>query len=127
MFKKQRLWKPFKSRHSKRSETRPKSVWQQFYHILKSLWQRLSSKISLLVIFEILGLFVNTLTANDMDLWIVRIYWNQFKCDYLRNNFFSDFFAAVCQFSLNFNTLKIKMTLIAHAFPKLRTSKDVVR
>ena len=43
-------------------QTLVKSAWQ---HIFSSLWEILSFKISLLVICEILGVFVNTLTMND--------------------------------------------------------------
>ena len=38
---------------------------QHFYYIFSSLWEKLSCKMSLFVICELLGLFVNTLTAND--------------------------------------------------------------
>ena len=47
----------------------PKHCWnlQQstFIIFFSSLWDRLNCKISLLVIYEILGLFVNALTADD--------------------------------------------------------------
>ena len=40
-------------------------VRQLFYHIFSSLWVKLSGTMSLLVICEILGLFVNTLTVSE--------------------------------------------------------------
>ena len=57
--------KPFQSQHAIVFETLPKYAWQHFYYIFQLLWQRLTWKMSLLKIFEILGLFVNTLTPND--------------------------------------------------------------
>ena len=70
-----RLWKtslskkhffriPLGSEHVKGSQTLVKSAWQQFYHICSSLWWKLAWKMSLLVICEILGHFVNILTAD---------------------------------------------------------------
>ena len=38
---------------------------QHFYRIFLSIWGKQNWKMSLLVICEILGLFVNTLTADD--------------------------------------------------------------
>ena len=42
-----------------------KSAQKHFYPIVSSLWDKLSWKTSLLVGSEILGLFNNTLTADD--------------------------------------------------------------
>ena len=51
--------------HDSWSQILLKSKRQCLYHIYSSLWRKLSWKKSLLVICKILGLFVNTLTAND--------------------------------------------------------------
>ena len=40
---------------------------------------------------------------------------------------FSQFFSAFFQSVLNFEHFQKKMTLIAYVFPKLRTTKDVLR
>ena len=40
---------------------------------------------------------------------------------------FSEFFAAFFEFALNFKQFEKKMTLIAYVFPKLPTTKDVLR
>ena len=56
---------PFGSQHVKGSETLVKSAGEHFYHIFWSLWGKMVSKISHLLKFEILGGFVNTLTADD--------------------------------------------------------------
>ena len=65
MSKKSRFKTHFDSEHFKGSKTIPKSSRQHFCYIASSLRDKLSWEMSLLVIFEILGLFVNTLTADD--------------------------------------------------------------
>ena len=57
---------PFDSQHVKGSKRHMKSAYQQFYHIFSSLWRKVSFKMFLLVTSEIFGLFVNTLTADDL-------------------------------------------------------------
>ena len=42
-----------------------KTVLQYFYQIYWSLWKKMSSKNSVLVVFEILRLFVNILTPDE--------------------------------------------------------------
>ena len=42
-----------------------KSAWDHLYHILWSLWGEMIRKISPLFKFEMLGVLVNTLTADD--------------------------------------------------------------
>ena len=44
-----------------------------------------------------------------------------------KQNNFSEFFAAFLESALNFEHFQIKMTLIAFVFPKLPTTKDVLR
>ena len=53
------------SQHVKGSQTLVKSTWENFYHILSPLWGNLVSKMSPLVIYEILGVFVNALAVDD--------------------------------------------------------------
>ena len=65
MSKKSRFRAPCDSQHVNGSQTHVKSSWQHCYHNFSSLWAKVTWKMSLLVIFEILGLFVNTLTTND--------------------------------------------------------------
>ena len=40
---------------------------------------------------------------------------------------FSEFFSAVFESALNFGYFQKKMTLIAYVFPKLQTTKHVIR
>ena len=42
-----------------------KYAWEHFYQIFSSLWGEMIEKMSPLVEFEILGVFVNTLTVDD--------------------------------------------------------------
>ena len=44
-----------------------------------------------------------------------------------KRNIFSDFFSAVFESALNFQYFQKKMTLIGYVFPKLRTTKEVLR
>ena len=54
------------SQEVKWSERLFKSARQYFCHIFLSLWQEISCKNSVLVVSEILRLFVNILTPDDM-------------------------------------------------------------
>ena len=54
----------FNSQHPKRFTTLVKSSWEHFYHISSSLWGEMTWKISPWLKFEIIGLFVNTWTAD---------------------------------------------------------------
>ena len=63
--KKCRFRTPLDSQQAKGFQTVVKSVWEHFYRIFSSLWWKLIWKISLLVICEILGHFVNTFTGDD--------------------------------------------------------------
>ena len=44
-----------------------------------------------------------------------------------KQNIFSEFFSAFSEYALNFECFEKKMTLIAYVFPKLPTTKDVLR
>ena len=54
----------FDHQHVKRSQTLVKSSWDDFYHIFSSLWGEIIWKTSPSLKFRIIGLFVNTLTAD---------------------------------------------------------------
>ena len=115
--------------HGKREETLLKSEQQHVYHIYWSLWRQLSLKKSLLVICKILRLFVNTFPAFEK--------YSVFNSECLthpihmqlsqKQKTFSQFFSPFLKSRLNFEHIQKKMTLLANIFPKLRTSKNVVR
>ena len=44
-----------------------------------------------------------------------------------KENIFSEFFSAFLESALNFENSQKTMTLIAYVFPKLPTTKDVLR
>ena len=54
----------FDSQHVKPFQTLVKSSWDHLYHIFSTLWGEMIWKISPLLMFEIIGLFVNTWTAD---------------------------------------------------------------
>ena len=65
MFKNPRFITPFDSQHVKAPQALVKTAWQYFYQISSSLWAKLTWKMSLLVICEILEVTVDTMTAED--------------------------------------------------------------
>ena len=65
MCKKRYFRTPLDSQHVRESQTLVRSTWQQLCHIFSLVWEKLSWKMSLLLILEILGLFINTFTAYD--------------------------------------------------------------
>ena len=58
----------FKSQNVNECQTLVKSAWEHFYHIFGSLRREMAWKVSSLLKFEILVVFVNTLTADDKYL-----------------------------------------------------------
>ena len=62
--KKRRFTTSFDSQQVKGSQTLVKSAWEHFYHILSSLWGEMICQISPSLKFEIIGVFVNTLTSD---------------------------------------------------------------
>ena len=56
---------PFDSQYVKVFQTLMKSTPQYFYPIILSLWEKVSWKVPLIVIFQILRMLLNTLTADD--------------------------------------------------------------
>ena len=59
-----RLKTSFDSQHVKRLQTLVKPSWEHFYNIFLSLWEEMIWKISPWLNFEIIGLLVNTWTAD---------------------------------------------------------------
>ena len=62
--KKGRFTKRFDNQHVKVSKILAKSPSQQFYRVFSSFWRKLVWKMSPLVLVEILGVFVDILTAD---------------------------------------------------------------
>ena len=121
---------PFVKQHGKWDQTVLNSEWHCFYHIYWSLWRKASSKKSLLLIIKIPGLFFNTLTAGQkysLLNWDNLTPPTQMQLSPKRIAF-SQFFSAFLKCRLNLQYFwKKKITLIAHAFWKLRSPKTLVR
>ena len=62
--KKRRFRTRFDSQHVKASQILTKSAWECFYHVFSFFSGKLIWKMSPIVLGEILGVFVNTLTVD---------------------------------------------------------------
>ena len=103
------------------------------------MWAPLSSSVitvkvielqkSLLDTSKIFRPFLKTWTANDKYLLISKDKWMETIQMHLsqKQNNFSAFFSAFFESALNFENFHKKLTLIADVFPKLPTTKDVLR
>ena len=99
------------SQHAKGSQALLKSARYCFYHIFPALWEKCSCKMSFLLIFEILPLFVNILTADH----------KRSLCNRKNLCFISEIYIKFWTFP------KKKMILTTYVFLKWKTAKDVVR
>ena len=84
---------------------------------------------SLLDTWKFFRPFLNTLTADGRYSLISKNKWMQTIQMHLcqKPKIFSELFCAFFEFVLNFEHFQKKMTLIAYVFPKLPTTKDVLR
>ena len=119
----------FDSQHIKRFQTLVKSLWEHLYHISSSLWGEIIWKTSPWLKFGIIGLFVNTWTADyKYPFRIVRICRSLFKSSYLKKkNHFPDFLFHLWNLHQISNIFKKKTIVIANVFPKLATVQGLVR
>ena len=110
MFKKPRLRKPFDKQYGTRAKALLKSASQHIYHIYGTVPIIVSQKTSLLLTCQILGLLVNTRTADKMyrvlngdNLTIpIKIQLSQ------KQRTSSQFFAAFLKFRLKFEYFETK-------------------
>ena len=84
---------------------------------------------SLLDRWKFFSRFLKTLTTGDKYSLVSRDNWMQTIQKHLsqKQNVFSEFFSAFFESALNIEHFQKKMTLIAYVFPKLPTTKDVLR
>ena len=84
---------------------------------------------SLLETWKFFSRFFNTFTADDKYSLISRDNWMPTIQMHLsqKQNIFPLFFGAFFESALNFEHFQKRMTLIAYVFPKLPTTKDVLR
>ena len=110
------------SQYVKGSERLLKSAMQYLCQTFWSLWNGISSKISALVVYEILTLFVNILTHNDKYSLSVKasVWHNQFKWNYLKiKKYFMNFLLDLRNLHEIWNTLEKKISLRGDLFLKL--------
>ena len=84
---------------------------------------------SLLETWKFFRPFLNTFSANLKYSLNSKDKWMQTIQNLLsqKQNIFSEFFSVFFESALNFEHFQKKMTLIAYVFPKLPTTKDVLR
>ena len=102
--------------------TAPLSTWVIIVKVMKL-------QKSLLETWKFFSRFLNTLTADDKYSVIRRDNWMQTIQMHLsqKQNVFSEFFSAFLESELNLEPFQKKITLIADVFPKLPTTKNVLR
>ena len=108
--------------HVKESETLRKRARQFFFQIFSSLRKKMSSKNSFLVVSEILRLFVNILTHDDMYSPSVKASasQNHFKWNYLEIvKYLLNFFLHFPNVHKILNSWKQKISLRGDFFLKL--------
>ena len=125
--------RPFRTRferqYVKASQILPKSPWESIYHVFSSFSGKLIWKMSPLGLGEILGVFVETVTADskypvpDFKNFQLPI---QMQLSEKRKTF-SQFLFHLSMLREILNILKEKMIVIANMFPKLQTVKIFVR
>ena len=131
MFKYHRVIAPFYG-HVKRSKTLVKSSSEYFYQICLLLWGELTWETSLFLIFELLRVFIQTLTSDQKYslcyIWNLQALHQMQLSKKLKaiSEFYLRQWTHSQNFSLHFwnlhqilNILKKKMTFIANVFPKL--------
>ena len=98
-----------------------KRPWECFYHVFSSIWGKLIWKISPLVLGEISGVLLNTLSADGKYPFRYIENWNsQFKCQYLKNErLFLTFLFHFWNLHQILNILKKKMMVIANILMNL--------
>ena len=125
---KRRPFRPrFDSQHVKASQIVAKSQWAHFYHVFPSFWGKLIWELSPLVIGETLGVFLNTLTADNkypvQDCENLRLSIQMQLCE--KQKTFSQFLLHFWNLHQILNILKEKIIVIANVFPKLHTVKSL--
>ena len=119
----------FDSQQVKGSQTLVKSAWEQFYHIFSLLWREKILRMSFLVKFEIFGVSVNKLTADDKyPAWDFENIGSLFNCNYIKHErFYLNNLFHWGNLQQILNIFKKKKVVIANVPPILQTVKDSVR
>ena len=127
--KRRRFRTRFDRPYVKASQVLPKSPWEHFYTLVSSFSGKLIWKMSPLVLGEIFGVFVNTMTADgkypveDCENLPLSIQMQLSE----KQKKFSDFSLHFLNLNKKLNILKKKICVIVNVFPKLQTVKKLVR
>ena len=128
MSKKSRLRENFQKQHGKRAQALLKPDPHQLYHIHWSLLSQLSWKESLLLTCQILGLFVNTLAADEKYPLLNRENLTiPFQMQSWKWKSFSQFFAAFPISRLNFKYFEKKDDPHRFCISKIRDTDNLAR
>ena len=110
MFKYHRVIAPSYGQHVKRSKTLVKCPWQYFYKTCLLLWSKLTWETSLLLIFELLRVFIETLTADHRYslcyIWNLQVLHQMQLSKKLKT--FPEFFFPFLKSSSNFEHFQTK-------------------
>ena len=104
-------------------------LWNLHESIFSSLWGEIIWKITLLLEFEILGVFVDTLTADERCA-VPECENLQFPIQMILSstrNFFPQIFVRLMESTSNLKLFQKKKIVIANIFPKLQTVKDLLK
>ena len=100
----------FETQHVKVSHILAKSPWQHFHHVFLSFWEKLIWKMSPRLFLEILGVFLNTLTADakyPFEDWdILQFPMHMQLCQ--KQKIFSQFIIPFLESTSNFKHLEKK-------------------
>ena len=89
---------------------------------------KFSCRMSPLVIYKTLRLFINILTADDKYSLLIRDNLAQpIQLQLSKKESFTKLFLSLLKCRPNLERFEKKMTFIVYMFPKLRTAKYVVR
>ena len=111
-------------------------VAKHWFNLNQSVFINLSDSVkliefqrSLLDSWKLLRTFLNTVTACDKYCIVSRDNWMQTSQMYLSQKqvILSQRFSTFFESALNFELFQKKVTLIAYVFPKLPTTKDLLR
>ena len=119
----------FENQHGRRPQALLKSVLEHVFVVLWSLTSQLSQKKSLLLRYQILGLLVNTLAADEKYFILIRKNLKIPISMYLseKQKRFSEFFAAFLKSSLNFKHFEKKHDPHSFSTSDVTDSRNVVR
>ena len=121
IFRYHRVIAPFYGQHVKRSKTLVKCPWEYFCQTCLLLWSKLAWGTSLLLIFELLRVFIETLTADSRYslcyIWNLKVLHQMQLSKKLKT--FSGFFCPFLKFSSHFEHFEQKDDIHSQCISKI--------